>query len=211
MKFFNYFVKDFEMEYNAPEGFFDNDVVIIDNEIQNDIAPDWDYETARISVVGMLYGKNILIFVAEAEDDIDFKTEIRYQLDKLKHSNRFFAFNNKMEMGNFKGFMNYELEIQEIKPFNAKGWNKDKFYNTLRERKVIPDIQIKDIFKGDGGLCVTKWQEYLKTKDEQHLMDIVSHNINCLLKESVIYKNRQYFWDNWEIDGNAFMLSEKRK
>ena len=207
----NYLVKDFETEYKTPEGFFQNDIVIIDNEIQNDISPNWDYETGKISVVGILLGTQIMMFVAENEDDIDFKTEVRYQLEKLKHSKMFYAFNNKMEMGNFKGYMAYDLEIQEIKPFNAKGWNKDRFYNTLKDRKVIPDIEIKDVFKGDAGLCVTKWQEYIKTKDEQHLMDIVSHNINCLLKESVIYKNRQYFLDNWDIDGNGFMLNEKRK
>lgn len=211
MKHFTYNVDELEKLYGVSQGFFSNDVIIIDNEIQNDISDDWNYTKARICVTGILYQDQIRIFVAEKENDEDFKMYVSDEIKSLGQNAPIYAFNRNMEMGNFKGDFGIEIPIKEIKPFNAKGWNKDKFFETLRNRNVIPDIQIKDIFKGDAGLCIDRWEKYQRTGDFQNMMDIVSHNINCLLKESVIQKHKKFFHDNWNIDSNGFMLSEKKK
>lgn len=209
MKQFNYDLKPIEKEYGVPEGFFSNDNAIIDNEIMNDISDDWNYEKAKISVTGILYRDKITIYLAENEEDLDFKNELSSVLVKLNGDVEMFALNKFMEIGNFKGDLCLDIEIKEIKPFNAKGFNKDRFFEELKKAKVIPDIEIYDVFKGDSGLCVTRWKEYIETKDFDLVMNIVSHNINCLLKESVIQKNKQFFLDNWEVDEKNFMLRKK--
>lgn len=211
MRYFTYKLKDMEAMYHAPEGFFDNEAVIIDNELQNDIAPDWDYTKGKISVTGILHLDYIVIFVAEKETDDEFKMVVTDEIAKLGRVAPMFAFNRNMEQGNFKGDFGYEIPINEIKPFNAKGWNKDKFFQTLRKRKAIPDIEIKDIFKGDANRCIDNWNKYQRTGDFQQMMDIVSHNINCLLKESVIQKHKDWFWNNYDIDSKGFMVGEKRR
>jgi len=209
MKEFNYNVSDIEKEYGVDTGFFANDFIIIDNEIQNDISADWDYKKAKINVVGILYLDTIKTFVAEEEDDKEFKQAVKDEINRLGKFAYMYAFNNKMEMGNFEGDMDFEVPIREIKPFNAKGWNKDRFYNELRKRNQIPDKKIIDIFDGDAGLCIDRWEKYLKEDEINHLMDIVSHNINCLLKESVILKHKQFFKKNWEINERGWMVKEK--
>jgi len=205
MKHFTYNVDEFEKLYGMPQGFFINDVVIVDNEIQNDISKDWNYLKGKICVVGILHLDQIRTFVAEKRNDEDFKMYVSDELKKFGQNAPIYAFNRFMEIGNFKGDFGIEIPIKEIKPFNARGWNKDKFFNELRNRKQIPDIQVKDIFKGDAGQCIIKWDEYMKTGDFQNLMDIVSHNINCLLKESVIQKHKKFFEDNWNINSQGFL------
>lgn len=210
MKIFNYKLKDFEEKYNVPVGFFNNEDVVIDNEIQNDISSDWNYLKGKLSVVGFLHKDMITIIATESEYDEDFKQTVKEKLDFYSSFSNLYAFNNKMEMGNFKGFMDFDISIKEIKPFNSKGWNKDKFFKLLRERKQIPDFEIIDIFKGNAGLCIDRWEKFVETKDFQNIMDVVSHNINCLLKESVILNNQKFFKDNWEVDDRNWMMFEKK-
>lgn len=209
MKQFDYKISDIEQIYEAPAGFFEVPVCIIDNEISNDISADWDYEKAKIICVGFLAGNSIKIFVAEKDGDEDFKNVVIEELERMKLDFEFFAFNRFMEMGNFRGDFGYETKIAEIKPFNAKGWNKDAFYKKLLEKKIIPTIKISDPFNGDSRLCIDRWQKYLKDKKQQHLMDIVSHNMNCLLKECIIYKNKKWFEKNYLIDHKGWLKGEK--
>ena len=180
-------------------------ITIVDNEICNDISPDWIYENGLPIVVGFLNYDMIKIFVAESDNDKEFEKTVCDYLNKYSSVSQLFAFNKFMEMGNFKGAFGYNLEINEIKPFNAKGWNKEKFFQTLIDKAVIPFVKIEDPFKGDSGLCIKSWGKYIITGNSKHLMDIVKHNINCLLKESIILKNRQYFLDNYKINSRGWL------
>jgi len=184
----------------------DNGITIVDNEIANDIRPDWIYENGLPVVVGFLDKQRVTIFVAETENDKEFEKAVVDNLDRCASVSSLFAFNKFMEMGNFKGAFGYNADIHEIKPFNARGWTKDRFFDELRKRNQIPNILMKDALDGNGARCPEKWAEYIKTGDFQNVMDIVSHNINCLLKESIILKNRDFFLNNWKIDKNGFML-----
>jgi len=206
MRVFNFKLKDFEEQFNAPEGFFDSDKAIMDNEIGNNLAPDWDYSKADIICTAILKGSEITVYLREEEDTNPFKDAIKEELDKKE---TYHAFNRSMEHGNFKGFMELDLNVNEIKPFKAKGWNKDAFFNQLMRDEVIPKISVTDVFFGDGSMCIAVWKKYLQTGNKQDLMDIVAHVINCVCKESVILKHKKHFEDNWNIDNNGFMLEHK--
>jgi len=206
MRLFEYKVKDLEHAHNVPEGFFYSEDCILDNEIRNDIAPEWDYTTAKIVVVGMLYHDAVKVFVAESDDDMDFKRAVLDELQNLKFTCKPKAFNKHMEIGNYKGCFGYEIDIDEIKPFNAKGWNKERFFKVLKEQHVIPDIQIKDVFDGDASKCIENWKLYKETGKFQYLMDIVSHNLNCLMKETVINKHRVWFKKNYKINHKGWLI-----
>lgn len=204
-----YPLSDFESIYDTDEGFFFSPDIIVDNELMNDISDDWNYKKGKISVVGMLFLNQITVFVAEKEDDKEFKQAVADELFVRGKNSFIYSFNRNMEMGNFQGDFGIEIPINEIKPFNAKGWNKNRFFHELQKREVIPKIDLKDVYDGDSSKAVESWQKYLESDDEKHLMDIVSHNINCLLKECIILKNQKYFREHWVIDEKGFMLREK--
>lgn len=207
MKMFTYSLETFESMFSVVKGTFDNDNVVVDNEIMNDISADWNYLEGKPFITGILHKDKIMIFCAEKEDDADFKLRVMAELNELRKDNKIYAFNKFMEQGNFKGAFDYEIEIDEIKPFNARGWNKDRFYEELKEKNVIDQkINIKDIFGGDGLKCPIYWEKYLKTGEWQLIMDCVSHNINCLLKESLILKNHNYFKENFKIDKKGWLI-----
>jgi len=205
----NYKIENFEIAYQAPQGLFHSPVAIVDNELGNDISADWDYEKGKVVVTGILFKDTINIYIKEREDDNDFVKTVSRKLLNIGSETPIYAFNKAFEVGNFKGDFNLPIIIQEIKPFAAKGWNKDRFYQELINNKVIPDIKIKDILNGNGAKCIGRWQEYLRTGNFQNMMDIVSHNLSCLLKESVILKHFHYYKENWEIDSKGFMLKKK--
>lgn len=205
MKKYSYDVGKLEELYGLDKGFLHSDVVIIDNEIQNDISDGWIYANAKICVVGILFKDKIEIFCAEYDDDTKFKDAVKQRLNELK-AEKFYAFNKYMEMGNFQGDMNFKIEIHEIKPFNAQGWNKDKFFQTLHENHIIPIFKVFDPFNGNAGLCIDRWGKYLSMNDICYLKEIVLHNINCLLKERVILSNKQYFIDNYSINDKGWLI-----
>jgi len=198
-----------EADLKAPEGFFNNNAVIVDNEIMNDISPDWDYKKARICAVGILHKETIRVYVATKEKDEAFRKTVMTELSILSKTAEIYAFNRKMEEGNFLGDFGFEIKIKEIKPFNAKGWNKDRFYRELMERKIIPEVKITDIFDGDGGKVINAWNKYISSGYQDYLDQIIEHNINCLLKESIILKNQDMIREHFVIDDKNFMIEER--
>mgnify|MGYP001828743485 CR=1 FL=1 len=206
MRIFNFKVSDFEKEYDAPEGLFQSEHAIVDNEIANNLAPDWDYTKADIICTGILQNAEMTIFLREEEDTAQFKEALKLNLNK---DVTYHAFNRNMEFGNFVGFLDKELLVKEIKPFKAKGWNKEAFFEQLMRDEVIPKVKIYDPFLGDGGQCIVSWKIYLQSNDNEELMKVVMHNVNCLLKEAVILKHKDHFEKNWRIDNKGFMLERK--
>jgi hypothetical protein len=202
MKVFRYKTTEFH-----PKIFY-NDNVIVDNEIANDIAPHWDYTKGIPVVTGMLYQDQAVIFVADSVDDEQFKAHVMGNLSMMFAKADLYSFNANMEIGNFKGAWDFDIKINEIKPFKAKGWNKDRFYNELVGHRVIPDTQILDPFGGDAGQCVVYWERYWDTHKNEFLMKIVLHNLNCLLKESVILNNIAYFKREYQTDKNGFLVED---
>jgi len=187
---------------------FNNEKLIVDNEIANDISKDWDYTKAIPVVTGMLFQDQVIIFVADNNNDEEFARHVQGNLSMMFAKTDLYSFNANMEIGNFKGAWDFNIKINEIKPFKAKGWNKDRFYNELIGHKIIPDTHILDPFSGDAGLCISYWEKYLDTKKPEYLMKIVLHNLNCLLKESVILNNVDYFKKEYRTDKNGYMIED---
>ena len=198
------------MHFNYSNTYFHKDLFlnencIVDNEIANDISSDWNYEKGIPILVGFLHKDRIDIFVAESENDTDFSEAVKnFMIEKAKVT-KLYAFNNKMEIGNFKGHWGWKIPIKEIKPFKARAWNKDRFYNELIAKEVIPDCKVADVFSGDASLCITNWGLYLNSGKKEYLMEIVQHNINCLLKESVILNNHEFFLNSYKLNDRGWL------
>lgn len=209
MRNFTFQLSILEEHYGYESGFFQYAHTIVDNEISNDIAPDWDYEKGIPICVGFLHDDLAEIFVAESDDDTNFRIIVMDKILQLAEKGYLFSFNNNMEHGNFKGAFNLDIPIKEIKPFKSRGWNKERFFYELIDHKQIPGANIFDPLNGNSDKVIEEWREYLKDKDTQHLSKISFHNLNCLLKEVVILKHHPFFLSKWEIDQNGFMLREK--
>ena len=201
MKHYTYNTKYFHADL------FNNDNCIIDNEICNDISKDWNYLEGVPIVVGFLHKNQIDIFLAETPDDKEFEEGVKsFIRKKVMDSVDLYSFNKHMEIGNFKGAWNITVDIKEIKPFMGRGWTKDKFYNELIAREVISDCKIVDVFQGDASLCITKYNKFLETGKIEYALEIVKHNMNCVLKESVILKHQNYFRNNYQVDERGWVV-----
>lgn len=203
-------ISDVAKEIGCPPEFLYSDVVLLDNELKNDLSiENWDYTKADITLTGFLYGKEIQIFVRERTDKIgDFKVGLIKFLANV-HLKQIFAFNQSMEIGNFKGFLDLDLDINDCKPFNARGFNKEKFFNILVEKGLIPKLNIIDPFESHSERCITNWGLYENTGDVNYLREIIQHNISCLIKECLILKNMKYFEDNYLVDNKGWLIREK--
>jgi len=187
------------------DSLFVNDNCVVDNEIMNDISPDWVYEQGVPICVGFLYKDKITIYLATEEGDQEFKNAVKDHLAKMTLKTYLYSFNRKMEVGNFKSMLDIKPHIKEIKPFNARGWNKDRFYTELLGKEVIPRVQVADVFEGDASRCITNWEKYVDTGSIEFLMEIAEHNVNCLLKESAILKNKAFFLKNYNINERGWL------
>lgn len=209
MKIFNYELPILEEHYKMPKGTFHCLHTIVDNEIANDLSPDWEYTKAQLICTGFLHRDGVEIFVAESLDDNDFRIIVMDKLIALAQRGHLYSFNASMEHGNFVGAFDLAIPVQEVKPFRAKGWTKDRFFKALIEDKVIPDVKIFDPLGGDGGKCITEWQNYTDDKDTNHLTRIAFHNLRCLLCESVITNYKNHFLKTYNIDDGGFMVGKK--
>jgi hypothetical protein len=201
-----------EQHYKLPTGLFQfNNHAIVDNEISNDISDDWDYLKGKPVCVGVLTKDSIEIYLAESPNDNDFHIVVMDKLLLLAEKGFLYSFNAEMEHGNFKGNFGIDIPVQEIKPFKGKGWNKDRFFQELINRKVIPTVKIFDPLNGESSRAVSEWKNYLANPASPNpLLKIAFHNLACLLKEIIILKNKEFFQKNWVLDNNGFMLNEKK-
>lgn len=179
----------------------------MDNEISNDISKDWDYTKGIPVLVGFLHKEHMDIFLAEEEDDLEFRKEVKkFITNMVEQGIDMYSFNRHMERGNFKGKWGWDVPMKEIKPFKGRGWSKDKFYNILIGQEIIPDAKITDVFDGDASQCIHYWKRYQDTGKIEHALKIIKHNMNCLMKESVIQKNKKYFLDNYRLDEKGWVI-----
>jgi hypothetical protein len=178
---------------------------IVDNEIRNNIVEDgdWKYEKADIICCGIYGVDEIEILFREKEDDVeDYKKELIKLLDKYKDN--LYAFNKSMENGNFKGFLNKDYQVKEIKAFNGKGWNKQKFFVELLSDNKIPLIKMPiDPLEDDSGLCITYYEK-------EDYMKIIIHNLADLFKQYYILINKEYLRDKYKdiLDENYWVKKQ---
>ncbi len=188
----------------AEHGLFHSTVAIVDNEIANDISSNWDYASAEIITTGVLYKDTATILLADKKDDKVFRKVTIMKLKEFAKRTELYALNRFMEQGNFKGFFGIDLDIKEIKPFKGKRWNKDRFFLTLVETGMIKPFALKDPLT-HGGECIAEWAEFLRTGKKEHLYKIAGHNLNCLVKESIILKNKSYLQSLVKINKDGWV------
>jgi hypothetical protein len=205
---FTYDIAQFEAKFDLPHGSLFSDDVIVDVEIRNDIAPDWVYIEGEACAVGILHKDRIYIFIAEAEDDPIFKNKVWGALYDLPQG-PLYAFNRNMEAGVLHTlFDGFDFPIAELKPISGPGWSKDRCYQALRMYGKVDGKEIVDIFKGKGVLCADRWIKYRETGEMQWLMEIVEHNIQCLLKQSLIHRHRAWYPTQFKMNDRNFELGK---
>jgi len=208
-------IKDLELEafeilYQVPKGFFDCEHVIVDFEIINDLKPDWIYKNGKPCVAGFLHKNKIMMYLAESEQDQDFIKKIQEVMKD--NSERVFALNSEFESAIFQGFFDIQyVEVHEIQPFKGKFWNKEKFFRELVKYEVIPKLELEDPLSTEGEKCPVMWSKYIETGDKDYLEQIAGHNLNCLLKESVILKNIQFFNENYNVNKKGWLVGNGKK
>lgn len=202
-------LRAFEILYNVDKGFFDSDKMVININITNDLRPDWVYANGQPCVVGFLQGNMITMLLAESDDDQEFKDNVSNFIKSMPID--YYSVNKDFETGILKSFFNLQyIEVKEIKPFFGRFWNRDKFFNELIKEKVIPPLIIEDPLKNDEAKCPDKWLEY-QNGNEQALLDIGGHNLHCLLKASLILKNKPFFLDNYNINKKGWLVGVGKK
>jgi len=184
----------FEKDLGLPEGYLNFNGVIIDNETGNDLKSlDWQYDKANVTVVGFLFDDKLEICMKSKDDDDEFLEAVKLRLDSFKKTREMFAYNIKMERGNFEGLFGVTYPFKEIKPFDTKR-PKEWFYKRLLKHKVIElKKEIDDPFAGNSVQCVNVWKEYIRSGVHNILYDVIKHNIACLIKERLIHLNREHF------------------
>ena len=164
------------------------DEPIVDVEIGNELAPEWVYEKADIVTLGILTGNKVIILQREKKDDVNaFKTAIK---DILKDMPHFYSFNVNMEKKGLSGFLGEDYDVNELKIWSGRGWNKNKFFEEISKIVRIED-EVNCPFDGDGSKCQ---QAYNDEKYE----DVIGHNLTCLIKEAYIKKYKKELLEEYK-------------
>lgn len=183
-------------------------IPIIDDEILNDISDprgkgyDWLYDKSDLCTLGIIYENKAIVLQRTKEDNIDdFKKAIELLLSDYPQ-NIFLSFNFNMELHGLNCFLGkkpYQYNVAEIKLFKGAGWNKDKFFEKVKEMTKVED-EINDLLNGDASLVMQKY------RDEKY-DEIISHNFSCLIKEAYILNNSPRLWKKYknDIDKNGWI------
>lgn len=162
---------------------------IIDVETSNDISSQfgrWRYEEADICCVGIIADDRIIQVYRGRNDDVaEFKEKV---VSLVSQYPSLFAFNQTMEHCSLSGYLGTVCaEVMEIKPFKG-AWTKDDFYEELVEDGLVDVALPSDPLGGNAALVPHCWVN-------DKLDKILDHNVVCLLKELLIFRNREYLYD----------------
>jgi hypothetical protein len=126
-------------------------------------------------------------------------------LDSLKKADyELFALNRMFEQEAIESYTGQAYTFNEVKgTFKGTLSSKDSLYGFLQKRLSLATIY--DIFSGDAKVIPDYYQLYLSSGEYKFLQDIISHNLNCLLKEYYILKNIQFLKDNVEADKSGYI------
>jgi hypothetical protein len=189
-----------------------NDYAIIDIEIGNCMTREnWDNKKADIILIGALLCKNgekqTIVQIPRFKDQSkeEYASIIKKLLDSLKKADyELFALNRMFEQEAIESYCGQAYTFNEVKgTFKGTLSSKDSLYGFLQKKLSLATIY--DIFSGDAKVIPDYYQLYLSSGEYKFLQDIISHNLNCLLKEYYILKNLQFIEDNVEVDKNGFI------
>ena len=166
---------------------------IVDIEISNDIrGPNggaWKYINSNVIVVGTFYKNKITQFILK-ENKESFINKVVEHLINLSKEGELYCLNERMEREGLFNLTNKIFPFKDVRKSIVPGSSKERLFSFLIKAKKLEPIT--DPFNGDGYMCILKYKEYEKTKDESFLLEIATHNQNCLLKENQIFKHRGF-------------------
>ncbi|MBU2476967.1 hypothetical protein KKG83_05855 [Candidatus Micrarchaeota archaeon] len=177
---------------------------IVDNEIRNNLVDPatgkWDYEKALLSVVGVWNKNKITQISLRKGNEEKFKDKLKKLLDGF---NELHAFNRLMENGNFKGYLNKEYCIKEIKLVKGKGITKEFLFNLLL-KNAIPkeEIELTDLNDPLEG----NHHKMMEFYEKNRFNEIEKANRICLTKEFFIKKYSEWLLKNMNLDKNNWII-----
>ena len=189
-----------------------NDYAIVDIEIGNCMTREnWDNKKADIILIGALLCKDgekqTIIQIPRFKDQSkeEYASIIKKLLDSLKKADyELYALNRMFEQEAIESYTGQAYTFNEVKgTFKGTLSSKDSLYGFLQKRLSLATIY--DIFGGDAKVIPDYYQLYLSSGEYKFLQDIISHNLNCLLKEYYILKNIQFLKDNVEADEKGYI------
>ena len=189
-----------------------NDYAIVDIEIGNCMTREnWDNKKADIILIGALLCKDgekqTIIQIPRFKDQSkeEYASIIKKLLDSLKKADyELYALNRMFEQEAIESYIGQAYTFNEVKgTFKGTLSSKDSLYGFLQKRLSLATIY--DIFGGDAKVIPDYYQLYLSSGEYKFLQDIISHNLNCLLKEYYILKNIQFLKDNVEADEKGYI------
>lgn len=179
--------------------------VIVDNEIRNNLVNPatgkWDYEKALLCVVGVWKGNKITQISLRKGNEEKFKEEIIKLLDEFDELH---AFNQSMEQGNFRGYLNRNYKVKEIKEVKGKGLTKEFLFNLLRDKAIArEELELADLNDPLEG----NHKEIMSYYKSGRFQEIEKANRVCLTKEFFIKKYSDWFFRNLKLDKNNWLIS----
>lgn len=210
---FVYDTESFENTFKLPNGSLFSHDCIIDLELLNDIAPKWIYSEGKPCAVGLLYENRMTIYVAETDDDKQFKAAVWEALQQQAKISKLYAFNEQYIGGVLKAlFDGFSFPFKELAPIHGSGWTKDKCYKVLRLYSILSgDKEIYDNYGGERTLSVEYFAQWLETGDSQHLRDISQHILTNLVRQSLIHRHRDFFAKQYNLDSGGFETRARAK
>lgn len=191
---------------------------VIDVEIQNLMTREnWDNKSADICLIGALLAEGdqiqSIVQIPRTADmsKEDYASLIKKLMDSLQTAGySLFALNAPFEAEAIEAYCSQKYPFNEIKG-NLRGSksSKDNLYAMLEKRLKLGNIY--DILGGNAKLCPDFYQLYLSSGDMKFLQDIISHNLNCLLKEHRILQNIKWLEEQAIVDGGGFIIGWKEQ
>jgi hypothetical protein len=195
-----------------------NDYAIVDIEIGNCMTREnWDNKKGDIILIGALLCKNgekqTIIQIPRFKDQSkeEYASIIRKLLDSLKKADyELYALNRMFEQEAIESYIGQAYTFNEVKgTFKGTLSSKDSLYGFLQKRLSLATIY--DIFSGDAKVIPDYYQLYLSSGEYKFLQDIISHNLNCLLKEHRILQNIKWLEQQAIVDEGGFIMGWKEQ
>jgi hypothetical protein len=185
---------------------------IIDIEIENSMTKEnWDNKKAIPMLCGAMLIENseiqAIVQLPRTKDMTkeQFSSNIKQLLSSLDNANyKLYALNAAFETESIEAYTGQRYLFHEIRG-NLKGFlsSKDNLWQFLRKSLKLPEIE--DVLHGNSALCPQYYGFYLTTHEHKFLQDIISHNLNCLLKEFYILLNMDTINKYAVTDNNGFI------
>ena len=137
---------------------------------------EWDSRRLAPSVVGIFF-QNLIVQIIRvtAQRMHEIKRKVTYELEALRKP--FLAFNCDFDRFVIFGLCGRYFPFVDIQEFYGQ---------TKEQAKKYHQIEVADVFNGNGVTAVEYYQKYEKTGNREFLEKIIQHNQSCLITEQIL-------------------------